>query len=198
VGRMLRFGGHRSRVLGVVHLHEILEHSLRLVQPQLEAKFIEVDTSFQADSDLIEGDEHELQQAFVNLLLNAFEALPPNGSLKATTSLLEPPVSGSATRQLRLTLQDSGPGIPPENLDRLFEPFFTTKPEGTGLGLAITQRIVQEHRGEITVKSQPKLGTTFVILLPAARPPAPSAKSTSLAKDKPAQATPLPASHRRT
>jgi signal transduction histidine kinase len=69
---------------------------------------------------------------------------------------------------LRVTVQDTGMGIPQENLERLFEPFFTTKPNGTGLGLPITRRIVQEHRGVISVNSELHKGTTFTLLLPSA------------------------------
>jgi signal transduction histidine kinase len=68
---------------------------------------------------------------------------------------------------LRVSIKDTGEGIPPENMARLFEPFFTTKPKGTGLGLAITRRIILEHRGDISVESRPGQGTTFQILLPA-------------------------------
>jgi signal transduction histidine kinase len=66
-----------------------------------------------------------------------------------------------------VAVRDNGAGIPPENLARIFEPFFTTKPSGTGLGLAITRRIILDHRGAISVESQPHSGTTFHILLPA-------------------------------
>ena len=73
------------------------------------------------------------------------------------------PVSYTHLRpQLRVTIKDTGAGIPPENLARLFEPFFTTKPKGTGLGLAITRRIILEHRGDITVESHPGQGTRCV------------------------------------
>jgi signal transduction histidine kinase len=113
-----------------------------------------------------------LQQAFVNLLLNALEAMGPNGTLSVATNFLPastvpdgPPEAEMGT-QLRLTIQDNGIGIPPEHMARLFEPFFTTKPNGTGLGLLITRRIIQEHRGTITVESQPDKGTSFQITLP--------------------------------
>jgi signal transduction histidine kinase len=69
-------------------------------------------------------------------------------------------------RDLRVTVTDTGPGIPPEIIDRLFEPFFTTKPNGTGLGLPITRRIIYEHGGSINVESQPNKGATFTISLP--------------------------------
>ncbi len=173
VSRMLKFAGPARPAFSEVRLHEILDHSLRLVQPQLEGKLVSLNRSFLASPDALHGDDYQLQQAFVNLLLNALDALGPNGTLSVTTDLLSPGAptanaAGSADRaQLRLTIQDNGIGILPENMARLFEPFFTTKPGGTGLGLLITRRIIQEHRGAITVQSEPHKGTAFQILLPA-------------------------------
>jgi signal transduction histidine kinase len=169
VSRMLRFarpGEFRSRK---VHLHEILDHSLRLVEPLMEAKPASVTKSLVAVEDVVDGDEHELQQAFVNLLLNAVEAVGPNGKITVRTDLTGSTAKTPAPSlaRLQVTIHDTGIGIAPENMKHLFEPFFTTKPSGTGLGLAITRRILQQHRGEISAKSPPGEGTTFTILLPA-------------------------------
>jgi signal transduction histidine kinase len=173
VSRMLKFSGPARAAFTEVRLHEVLEHSLRLVQPQLEDQSVVVTRSFQAAPDLVQGDDYQLQQAFVNLFLNALEAMGPNGTLSVTTGICSPQAR-SARRgvsvdrpHLRVAIKDTGAGIPPENMARLFEPFFTTKPQGTGLGLAITRRIILEHRGDISVESRPGQGTTFQILLPA-------------------------------
>ncbi len=173
VSQMLRFAGPAKPAFAAIRLHDILEQSLRLVQPQLEGKLIGLNRLFRAAPDLVHGDDYQLQQAFVNLLLNALEAMGPNGTLSVGTET----VGGGARRdrgrepaelaQLRVTIRDTGIGISPENMRHLFEPFFTTKQNGTGLGLPITRRIIQEHRGAITVDSQPGQGTTFQILLPA-------------------------------
>ena len=174
VSRMLKFAGPARPAFSEVRLHEILEHSLRLVQPQLEGKAIALSRSFQAARDLVRGDDSQLQQAFVNLFLNALEAMAPNGTLSVATEVILPDARSARRRefadraQLRVAVKDNGAGIPPEHMARLFEPFFTTKPNGTGLGLPITQRIILEHRGAITVESQPGQGTAFQILLPAA------------------------------
>jgi signal transduction histidine kinase len=171
---MLKFAGPARPVFSDVHLHELLDHSLRLVQPQLEAKSIASSRSFQAAPDLVRGDEFQLQQAFVNLFLNALEAMAPEGTLSVATELISSKAQtaqpgGSAGRaQLRVTVKDDGAGIAPRDLAHLFEPFFTTKANGTGLGLSITRRIILEHQGTITVESQPGRGTAFHILLPAA------------------------------
>ncbi len=173
VSRMRKFAGTTRPAFRDVSLHDILDHSLRFVQAQVDAKVVSLNRSFQAAPDMLHGDDYQLQQAFVNLFLNALEAMGPNGTLSVATEILpRGTASGMLAEaadlaQLRLTIKDNGLGIAPENMQRLFEPFFTTKPNGTGLGLLITRRIIQEHHGAITVQSEPDKGTIFQILLPA-------------------------------
>ncbi|HEX5221798.1 MAG TPA: ATP-binding protein [Verrucomicrobiae bacterium] len=156
-----------------VRLHDVLEHSLRMVQHQLNGKLIAINRSFNAAPDAVQGDDCQLEQVFVNLFLNAIEATGDNGTLTVETELLARPPSDPGLPKpadqphVRIIVADTGSGIEPDHLDRMFEPFFTTKRHGTGLGLPITRRIVQEHNGLITVQSEPKKGTTFSILLPA-------------------------------
>lgn len=172
LGRILKFAGPVPATVGHVHVHEVLDHSLRLVQPQVADKSIEVRRSFHAAADLAHGDEYELEQAFVNLLLNALEAMGPHGSLTVSTVTLEANGEQAALRetaepsQIHVSIKDTGQGIPPEHMERLFEPFFTTKPSGTGLGLAVTHRVVREHGGTIRANSRLGEGTTFTITLP--------------------------------
>ncbi|HEX9873059.1 MAG TPA: ATP-binding protein [Deferrimonas sp.] len=110
----------------------------------------------------MEGDEEQLKQAFLNLVLNALQAMPSGGSLDIITAM------SAGALEIRFT--DSGGGIPPENLDRIFNPFFTTRGEGTGLGLAITHRIIQGHGGRIAVESRLGAGTTFILTFPVNAP----------------------------
>ena len=174
VSRMLRFAGPAKADFSEVRLHEVLEHSLCLVQPQLEDKSATLSRSFQAATDRLKGDDYQLQQAFVNLFLNAVDAMGPNGTLSVSTETCSPDARSAKQADsmkrphLRIMIKDTGVGIPPENLARLFEPFFTTKAKGTGLGLAITRHIILQHQGSISVESQPGQGTAFQILLPAA------------------------------
>ena len=168
VRQLLKFGGTNRPVHAAVRLHDVLEHSLRMVQHQLDGKLISLNRSFNATSDTVHGDNHQLEQVFVNLFLNAVDATGANGSLTVETEFISAAGSELAGQpHVRITVADTGAGIPPENLDQLFEPFFTTKNHGTGLGLPISRRIVQEHHGLITVESQPNKGTTFSIILPA-------------------------------
>jgi len=119
---------------------------------------------------VLDGDSYQLEQAFVNLLLNAVEAINVNGSLTVTTESIADGEGqlreGESRRWMRIRISDTGAGITSENMGRLFEPFFTTKLNGTGLGLAVTRRIIEEHNGTIQVESQPGQGTTFTLLLP--------------------------------
>jgi two-component system nitrogen regulation sensor histidine kinase GlnL len=177
VRQLLKFGGSRQPVRAPVRVHDVLEHSLRMVHHQLRDKLISLNRAFKAPLDTVHGDNHQLEQVFVNLFLNAVDATGPNGSLTVQTELIEgAPADGAATglsRQphVRITVADTGVGIAPEHLAQLFQPFFTTKSHGTGLGLPITRRIVEEHQGLITVASQPNQGTTISVLLPAGPQP---------------------------
>lgn len=170
VSQMMRFAaparGGAHAMSAPVQVHDLFEHSLRLLHYPLNAKLIALQKHFNAQPGIVQGDEAQLQQVFMNLLLNAIEALGANGVLVISTQIVEVPGTG---RQMLIEVKDTGIGISQENLKRLFEPFFTTKKNGTGLGLAICQRIVNEHGGSISAQSQTGKGSTFSILLPAAR-----------------------------
>jgi two-component system sensor histidine kinase HydH len=163
VTQMLRFGTPKGAAFSIVHVHELLDHSLRLLHHQISAKLISLQRRYQARKDTVRGDEVQLQQAFMNLLLNALEAMDTNGVLTVTTEIAE---GGPGAGLMRIHIQDTGVGITPENMGRLFEPFFTTKKNGTGLGLAISQRIAHEHHGAIQAQSEVNRGSTFSISLP--------------------------------
>jgi len=171
VSQMLKFAAPAKPSFSAIRLHEILEHSLRLVQSKVQSGAIALHRSYGAAPDLIGGDDYQLEHAFVNLFLNALEAMGPNGELFVTTEVntgrpLANSSNGAIQPQMRITIRDTGVGIAPENMHRLFEPFFTTKPNGTGLGLLITRRIIQEHNGDISVESEPNKGAAFNIVLP--------------------------------
>ena len=156
--QMLRYAAPRPKAFATVGAHELLDHSLRLLEHQMAGRLITLRRDFRAANDAVPGDESQLQQAFMNLFLNAVEAVGSNGAVGVATE-------NSATH-LKISVTDSGPGIRPENLARLFEPFFTTKKNGTGLGLAISRRVVEEHRGTIEVRSEPGQGSVFIVTLP--------------------------------
>ncbi len=164
VTQMLRFAAPNRAAFTTVRIHDVLDHSLRLMQHQVSGKLISLQRHYQAEPDTVRGDDAQLQQVFMNLLLNALEAMGTNGVLTVKTETVK---GERSERQLRVNIQDTGVGIAPENLEHLFEPFFTTKKNGTGLGLAISQRIVLEHRGVIHAYSDPGKGSRFSLSLPA-------------------------------
>ena len=115
-----------------------------------------------------------MNQAFLNLIKNAVEAMPEGGTLKVTTGFITDyrmlSNKGRTFPMAQVSISDTGIGISPENLERLFTPFFTTKPEGTGLGLMMTQRILKEHEALLRIHSELGKGTTFRLLLKLALP----------------------------
>ena len=165
--QMLRLASPKAAAFATLHAHELLDHSLRLLQHQISAKNISLGKNYQGQQDTVRGDDAQLQQALMNLLLNAIEAMDANGVLTVGTELAH---DAKGARVLKIHIQDTGLGIARENLARLFEPFFTTKVNGTGLGLAITRRIVLEHQGSIEVQSEIAKGSTFTLSLPALEP----------------------------
>ena len=167
VTQMLRFAAPKETTFEAVRVHGLLDHSLRLLHHQISEKLISLHRNYQAQPDSVRGDDAQLQQVFMNLLLNALEAMDTNGVLTVSTETTGGP---EGTRLLRIHIQDTGVGIARENLGRLFEPFFTTKKNGTGLGLAISQRIAHEHHGAIQAQSEINQGSTFSLSLPLLHP----------------------------
>jgi signal transduction histidine kinase len=172
IGQLLQLAGPSRRTVAAVGLHEVLSHAMRLVHHPLQERSIGEVLLLQANSDQVWGDSRQLQQAFLNLFFNAVDAMDEGGQLVVRTEIVvatehiskfDP---GRREPQLQVEVRDTGVGIPAELVERLFTPFVTTKPSGTGLGLAITRRIVQEHRGRITVESKPGQGTVFRVILP--------------------------------
>ena len=131
---------------------------LDLARPQAEGSQIRVSVSQEAEAAEVRVDRDLLKQAFLNIVVNAIEAMPAGGELGVHSSANE------ASAEIRIS--DTGPGIPPELRDKIFRLYFTTKKEGSGIGLAMAFRIVQLHDGTIDFTIEPGKGTTFVIRLP--------------------------------
>jgi len=113
-------------------------------------------------------DPSSMEQAFLNIILNAQKAMPRGGTFTVSTvALPQRKDDGKEVREVQIIFEDTGVGIPGENLPKIFNPFFSTRSDGTGLGLAITKNIVEQHGGRIDVESQVNVGTKFVITLPA-------------------------------
>jgi signal transduction histidine kinase len=140
-------------------LNEEIERTIALMEPRAKCG-IEVERDF-GELPRVRCHAGQLNQVFMNLLINACDAMGDKGRIRVSTRAPDP-------QRVRLEFQDDGPGIPPEMRDRVFEPFFTTKPvgQGTGLGLSLSHGIIERHGGRIWVESEPGEGTRFVIELP--------------------------------
>jgi signal transduction histidine kinase len=114
-------------------------------------------------------DPNSMEQAFLNIILNAQKAMPKGGTLGVSTLLLNRGEDSKEDghRRIQIVFEDTGIGIPEENLPKIFNPFFSTRSDGTGLGLSITKNIVEQQGGKIEVESQVNVGTKFIITLPA-------------------------------
>jgi PAS domain S-box-containing protein len=143
-------------------IHEVLEKTLSILKHRAKLNEISINTSYAPDVPALLCDFKRLQQVFVNILWNAIESMPEGGSLDVATSY------DSLEKVLEISIQDSGCGIPEENIESIFEPFFTTKAEvkGVGLGLSVAYGIVRQHHGDIQVRSSLGKGTQFTIRLP--------------------------------
>jgi PAS domain S-box-containing protein len=162
VSNLLNFSRTGNAEFREVNVNKVLEDTLQLLDPQLRNTRIEVVTNYSEDLAPGYGDPSKLQQVFMNIILNARDAMPVGGKLLIQTRTVETSVV--------VDFKDSGIGIAPEHIARIYDPFFTTKEvgQGTGLGLSLSYGIIQEHGGRIFVESRPGEGTHFTIKLPSA------------------------------
>jgi signal transduction histidine kinase len=146
-----------ARAFISVELGQILDKSLEFYREKLRSRGIEVERSFEAVPP-VAGDPDRLQQVFLNLVINAADAMPDGGALRVA-------LRSPDARHVEVRLADTGTGIPPDDLTRIFEPFYTTKKpgRGTGLGLIVAKAIIDEHHGVISVESEVGKGTEFTI-----------------------------------
>lgn len=172
VQRLMRFARQEEPRVEAVHVREVVDSVLSLMQHQMGRKGVEVEVSVPPGLPPVAADRSQLQQVLVNLAMNAWQAMPEGGRLRIAAR------PGDDTQQagpcpcpggfVAIDVADTGEGIAEEHLARVFEPFFTTKEigEGTGLGLAIVQRIVEDHDGSLDVRSRVGHGTVVEVRLP--------------------------------
>ena len=159
VDQFLRFAKPLPPILEKAEIIPIFEETLQLLRPQIERLRISVQKDFRSLPPVI-IDKEQMKQVILNLLMNTIQAMPEGGRLG---------LSGQVSRDdqwIQLSIQDSGIGIPPEDMNKLFDPFFSTKEGGIGLGLSIAHRIIDQHHGKIEVESTPGKGTLFTLWLP--------------------------------
>jgi two-component system, NtrC family, nitrogen regulation sensor histidine kinase NtrY len=155
VARFSEFARMPPPQLETVNLNELAAVAMKLFEPQLERAHVAGKLDLDAGAPEVQADPEQLSGVLRNLMLNAVDAMPHGGTLTLRTRRLD---SGA-----RIEVSDTGEGLTPEECSRLFTPYYTTKTHGTGLGLAIVQSVVSDHKGRITVESEPGKGSTFRI-----------------------------------
>lgn len=170
--QLLTFARKTETIAAPVDLNRLIEDTLHLFQRSV-SKEIDVRTFLTTESATVHGDDGQIQQALLNLFLNARDAMPDGGTLNVTTAATT--ADAHTTSQfssvrpgpfVAITVSDTGRGIPAHLHNRIFEPFFTTKDHGTGLGLSVVYGVVQNHGGFINLESTPGHGATFTVYLP--------------------------------
>ncbi len=166
VNELLEFARPSEPKLEMEDINAILEGMLLLISTETKKKFVQVVKEYTPDLPPVTVDREQIKQVFLNVLLNALDATPENGTITVKTrSFLKP--GGDHYVQVEVT--DTGCGIPSEYLEDIFTPFFTTKIKGSGLGLSISNQIIQDHKGYIDVESFVNKGSTFFINLPVSQ-----------------------------
>jgi signal transduction histidine kinase len=161
IASLLDFSRSRPPETRETDLNALAETAVALVGYQMKIKQVELSLRARADLPRIRADDGQLRQVIVGLLMNAFDAVGPRGHVAVETDR-------EGDDRVSLTVVDDGPGIRPEDRDKIFTPFFTTKPVGSGmgLGLAVCHGIVTAHGGEIRIESEPGRGTHVSLVLP--------------------------------
>lgn len=152
-----------------VNIEQLINQTLLLVNNTLRKQNIEVQFEYFTDHTTLQADAEQLKQVFLNIILNAVEAMntnPPGHSRTLIISIEKGAPVNTHSRYLILSFEDTGKGIEQKDIENVFNPFFTTKEDGTGLGLAISYGIIKRHEGEIEVKSTPGKGTCIHVKLP--------------------------------
>lgn len=160
IQNLLDFARRSKPSLQPTNVNEVLEAACALIEHQISLDNVVVTKGYDPHLPQVLADANQLQQVFVNIIINARDAMPQGGTLRLITR--------SLGDEVHIIFSDTGIGIPPENIKRIFDPFFTTKEvgQGTGLGLSVSYGIVEQHGGTIEVKSEVGVGTTFIVKLP--------------------------------
>jgi signal transduction histidine kinase len=163
INELLEFAKPSEPKLELENITTILDGMILLISTEAKKKQINVIKNYALDLPPVQIDREQIKQVFLNILLNAIEATPEDGSITVKTrSFMKP--GGEPYIQIEFT--DTGCGIPPEKLEEIFNPFFTTRSAGSGLGLSISHQIVEDHKGYIHVESELTKGSSFFINLP--------------------------------
>lgn len=158
ISDFLNYAKPRAPNLMPCHLEEIIEKNLKFLEPQIQQQNHQIVTSYAHQVPAIDADADMLYQAFLNLLINAMQAMPDGGNIHVALQ--------AENGQVQMLIEDEGGGIAVETLEKIWDPFFTTKEEGTGLGLGIVKNIIESHKGHIGIENRSEGGTRVIVALP--------------------------------
>lgn len=166
VERLLTFARPRISGFHACNLNDVLKHTISLLYYQISRAKIELNSNLTNIAEIY-GDGQQLEQVFINIIINAIQAMEKGGKIDISTGTIIKKELDSKYREYAVVkIADTGKGITEEEIKKLFNPFYTTKEQGTGLGLSISNQIIEEHKGTIEVNSRLGKGTTFTICIP--------------------------------
>ncbi len=162
IKELLSFARVSELNLEYFSIEQIIEGSVKMIADLLELKEVKLESYYQAGLPEVQVDADKIRQVILNIIQNSCEAVAKGGKIAIDVTR----ISIEKESKIKVKISDNGPGIPGKDLKDIFEPFYTTKAQGIGLGLAIALKIIEQHDGSITVKSQMGVGTSFEILIP--------------------------------
>ena len=157
------------------NLNDVVDNIARILETQAKEKGVAIAREFGDDLPKVWIDREQMKQVFMNLILNAIQAMQEGGSISISTRAVSRNSAEPSGEFVQVEVRDTGIGIPEESVQHIFDPFFTSKDEGSGLGLAVSHQIVQEHGGFVTVESTVGKGTAFFVHVPVSKPVRPAA-----------------------
>jgi two-component system, NtrC family, sensor kinase len=157
------------------NINDVVDNIARILETQAKEKNVVIARDFGDNLPKVWIDKEQMKQVFMNLILNAIQAMQDGGSIGISTRAVSRSGTEPSGEFVQIEVRDTGVGIPEENVQHIFDPFFTSKDEGSGLGLAVSHQIVQEHGGFVTVESTLGKGTAFFVHVPVSKPLRPAA-----------------------
>lgn len=168
INRFLDFARPRELIFLPLDMKRLMMDVALMIRPMVNRHQCALETRIADDLPLVRGDRMLLTEALINLLVNALEVMPEQGTLGIAAEQVRFEEEGRAAKGVRIDISDTGAGIPKDQMDKIFEPFYTTKASGTGLGLPLVVNTVRDHGGVVRATSEPGQGTTFSVFLPEA------------------------------
>jgi len=170
INDLLSFARPSKPNVAAENVNDVVDNITRILETQAKEKNVIIERDFGENLPKVWIDREQMKQVFMNLILNAIQAMKEGGSISVATRAVSRNGTEPSGDFVQIEIRDTGIGIPEENLQHIFDPFFTSKDEGSGLGLAVSHQIVQEHGGFVTVESQVGKGTAFFVHAPIGKP----------------------------